>query len=198
MKKNLLFLLFLFSIIGSIYAGPFGLEKGMSFDEVKEACGGREPVSADNGAYIIIPTKPHPYFVRYIAWIDPKEGLHYIKAIGSDISTNGYGIEVRSKFDSLETTLSKTYGTCDRTNVLLPGSIWRDADDWMMAISKKERYMMSAWEKKYGSSLPDSITGVYMAVYASSSYSGYICLEYEFSNNAKVEAAKKADEDSVL
>ena len=198
MKKRIILLGFLFSIIASAFAGPFGLEKGMSYEQVKEACGGREPVSIGDDRYLIIPQKPHPYFTKYVAWIDAKEGLNYIKAIGADIETSSYGIELKSKYTSLETSLSKTYGRCDRTDILLPGSIWDDADDWMKALEKKERYLMTQWTRKYGSTLPETMEGIYLAAVANSYSSGYVSLEYEFSNHEKVNEQKKAEEDSVF
>lgn len=198
MKRFLSIVLLIMVYIPFVFAGPFGLEMGMSYEQVKEACGGREPVSVGNGAYIITPTKTHPYFIRYIAWIDDIEGLNYIKAIGADIDTNGYGIELRSKFESLESSLSKSYGKCDRTSFLLPSSIWDEPDDWMKALEKKERYLLSAWGRKYGSTLPENITSIGLVASANSSSNGYITLEYEFSNNEKVEKAKKESDDSVF
>lgn len=198
MKKSVFICFYALFAIFSIFAGPFGLEKGMSYEQVKQACGGREPVSVGENRYLIIPVKQHPYFVRYVAWIDSKDGLNYIKAIGADISTNGYGLEVRSKYDSLEASLCKTYGKCDRTSILMPGSIWNDPDDWMKALEKKDRYLMTTWKNKDGANLPDDIVGIYLAASANSSSSGYICLEYEFSNHEKIEAAKKEADDSVF
>lgn len=198
MKKlfSVLFCIFLISV--SVFASPFGLSKGMTLEQVKEACGGREPVKIDDGLYYIVPVKQHPYFVRYIAWIDEKEGLNYIKAIGKDIDTNSYGFDLRSKFESLENSLSKTYGNCDRMDFLMPGSIWDDLDDWMYALEKKERYLMSSWERKYGSTLPDELECVYLGAMANSSTSGYIVLEYKFTNHEAIDKAKQEEEDSVF
>ncbi len=193
---SILFCVFLISV--SAFASPFGFSKGMSFEQVKEACGGREPVKIDDGLYYIVPVKQHPYFIRYIAWIDEKEGLNYIKAIGKDINTNGYGFELKSKFDSLETSLSKTYGKCDRTDFLMPGSIWDDLDDWMYALEKKERYLLSGWQRKYGSTLPDELESVGLIAMANSSYSGCIVLEYEFTNHEAINKAQQDENDSVF
>ena len=132
-----IFFILLISMM-SAFAGPFGLSKGMTYEQVKEAYGGREPVKGAEGRYLIVPSKHHPYFTKYVAWIDAKEGLNYIKAIRADISTNGYGIELRSKYESLEASLIKIYGTGDKISVLLPGSIWDDPDDWMIALEKKK------------------------------------------------------------
>ncbi len=198
MKKLFFALLCIFLISVSVFASPFGLSKGMTLEQVKEACGGREPVKINDGLYSIVPVKQHPYFVRYIAWIDEKEGLNYIKAIGKDIDTNSYGFELKSKFDSLENSLSKTYGKCDRMDFLMPGSIWDDLNEWMYALEKKERYLMSIWERKYGSTLPDELESVGIIAVAESSNSGYVVLEYEFANHAAIDKSKQEEDDSVF
>lgn len=37
------------------FAGPFGLSKGMTLQQVKKACGGKEPVEIKTGIYQIFP-----------------------------------------------------------------------------------------------------------------------------------------------
>lgn len=56
---------------------------------------------------------------------------------------------------------------------------------------------MTVWSRKYGSSLPEEITSICIAACADSS-SGYVCLEYEFSNHEIVSTAEKEAEDSVF
>lgn len=196
MNKKFLLVTFIGLLSSILYAGPFGLEKGMNLEQVKTACGGREPIYVDENIYIIIPVKPHPDFVKYIAWIDETEGLYYIKAFGKDIKTNGYGIEIREIFNSVKQTLIKNYGDCEIVDFLLPDSYWDDGDDWMYSISKKERYFFAAWTQKKSTNLPENIEGIYLSVDADSSYAGYVLLEYEFSNNIIVnEKLKKAEAD---
>lgn len=198
MKKAFLSLFFIFVFTNYFFAGPFGFSEGMTYEQVKEACGGREPVKISDGTYIVVPVKQHPYFVRYIAWIDENAGLNYLKAIGKNIDTNSYGFEIKSKFDSLETSLCKTYGKCERTDILMPGSIWDDYDEWMRALEKRDRYLMSSWSSDKGSKMPDDLKGIYLAASADSYDSGKIILEYEFSNHESVENAQKEIEDSVF
>lgn len=196
--KKLFVIIFLVLLSVSVFAGPFGLEMGMTYEQIKDACGGRLPTKIDDGKYIIIPSKPHPYFIVYVAWIDDTDGLTYIKAIGEDISTNGSGISLKSRFDSLEESLSKTYGKNIKIDFLIPDSIWKDYLDWMSALSKNERYLMCEWSADHGSTLPSDISVIYMAAVASSSSIGYVALEYEFANHKAVNEAKKEKEDSVF
>lgn len=198
MRKVLLSFSILLCVVCNIYAGPFGLEQGMNLEQIQEACGGREPIKIDDSRYFIVPAKQHPYFTKYVAWIDETQGLNYIKAIGSNISTNGYGFELKSKFDDLEASLSKSYGKSSKTNFLMPGSIWDDLDEWMKSLEKNERYYFCSWSKKNGSTLPDTLTGIYLSARAEDSYSGGVDLEYEFANHESIQTKKKAIEDSVF
>lgn len=198
MQKKIIFLLIIGLFSSFLYAGPFGLEKGMSLEQVKIACGGRSPVYLEDDIYIINPIKPHPDFVRYVAWIDSTEGLYYIKAMGKDIETNGYGIEIRGLFNSLKQTLEKNYGDCEMLDILIPDSYWDDADDWMYSLSKKERYYYASWTENTSSKIPEELNGIYMAVMAESAYSGYIVLEYEFKNSLIVKEKKEIAESDIL
>lgn len=47
MNKKFLFVIFIGLLSSILYAGSFGLEKGMNLDQVKTACGGREPIYVD-------------------------------------------------------------------------------------------------------------------------------------------------------
>lgn len=70
MKKGIVVLVALFTFFSSLYAGPFGLSKGMSFEEVTEACNGKRPQRIENDdRYLIEPAKSHSTFKTYLAWI---------------------------------------------------------------------------------------------------------------------------------
>ena len=115
--------------VSCLSAGPFGLEMGMSLTQVKEACGGREPVPVTDDCCQIIPQKVHPSFVMYIAWINDTEGLYYLKAISQNISTPSCGIELKNEFTTIKNSLDKNYGQDSTVGTLLPGSIWDEPED---------------------------------------------------------------------
>lgn len=191
MKKFTLCLIFLLISI-SLFAAPFGLSMGMSLNLVKITCGGREPVLIKDGIYRIVPAKQHPYFENYYAWIDPVKGLNYIKAIGKDIETSSYGIDVKSKFSYLEDGISKTYGKCQRTDYLMYDSIWDEPRDWMSALKNDDRYLFSIWDASTNATLKDSITSIFLSAEAEDSNTGYIILEYEFKNHDEVQKEKES------
>ena len=99
---------------------------------------------------------------------------------------------------TLESAISKTYGKCERTDILMPDSSWDDPKYWMESIENKERYFFTSWTKESGAMLPKDMVGIYMGICANSSLSGYICLEYEFSNHEAVTKAATEAEDSTL
>ena len=76
--KNIL-IIFLF-ITAGLHAGPFGLEMGMTIDEIDA-----DATELSPGLYQLpkVP-KPHSAFEAYIVKIGPKSGLCWIKAIGKE------------------------------------------------------------------------------------------------------------------
>lgn len=198
MKKHFIIGLSILFVCTNIYAGPFGLEMGMSLKSVKEACNGRDPVKIDDGTYFIIPQKPHPYFTKYIVWISESEGLHYIKAIGADISTSVYGTALRTKFEDICSSLIKIYGNGDSIDFLMSKSIWDESNDWMRALQKDERTLAYVWDRKYQSTLPDSIQTVFLNANATDTETGYLILEYGFINHEKADQIEKDKIDTVF
>lgn len=110
MKKliSIFTLLFIYSL--SVFAGPFGLDMGMTIEDVTKACGGNEPEYISDDRYYIQPVKSHPLFEGYVVWISETEGLYYIKGISREIQANSYGTEVKQEFAKLLSPLERKYG----------------------------------------------------------------------------------------
>ncbi len=86
--------------------GPFGLAMGMTVDMF---AGQLKPQG--NGIYLFDnPPKPNSQFENYAVKISDNAGLCWVKGIGKDIVTNGYGFDVKSEFDELDKILSEKYG----------------------------------------------------------------------------------------
>jgi hypothetical protein len=105
----LLFCLF----TSSAPAGPFGLERGMSKQQVISIIG-QSSVLSEDPAYGEIRTrtvpKPHSYFEIYDLYFSPTIGLVRIDAVGKDIQSSGGGAAVKDQFDALHAALTETYG----------------------------------------------------------------------------------------
>jgi hypothetical protein len=113
-----------------IRKGPFGLWMGMTREEI-----GSESNEVAPGKYRVVTVpKPHSAFESFVLQITPKCGLSWVKAFGHKIETSVYGVELQTAFDSLEKKLFATYGKSNRTDFLMPDSIWNEPRDWMHAV----------------------------------------------------------------
>lgn len=185
-------ILLLFTV--SAIAGPFGLSMGMKKSDFK---GGLKEITP----YIYIVNsvpKTHSAFDSYVVIIGPTCGLSKIKAIGKEIKTSSYGVELKRKFDAMEAKLKKTYGKNERIDFLRSGSIWDKPRDWMPGIIKKERVLIAAWDKNTGSTLKGDLENIALGVAGKSSSKGFIVLEYSFTNHNACKAEIAALEDGSL
>jgi hypothetical protein len=142
--------------------------------------------------------RPHSAFEAYVLQITPQCGLSWIKGIGLTIETSIYGVELRTSFDTLEQKLSATYGRSKRTDLLLRGSIWDEPRDWMQALLRKERYLMTEWSSQCHSTLSNSLVAVFLAAIAMDTKNGYLVVEYSFENKKAAEAEISEAEDAAL
>jgi hypothetical protein len=192
MKKQIIPVALILTILThGLFAGPFGLEMGMTIDEIDTNATEISP-----GVYKLskVP-KPHSAFESYIVQVGPQSGLGWLKAIGKDIQTSVYGSSLKSEFEDLKSKIEKVYGTGVTRDTLLPGSIWDEPKDFMMALRKKERLLFTAWEKPKNS---DNIVQVGLIASATGTDYGYLSLEYSFENEEKVEQEISALEDDAF
>lgn len=175
-------------------AGPFGLGMGMSLKDI-----GGSPRKIAPGKYELTDVpNPHSAFKKYIVQVAPKNGLCWIKAIGKDISTSAYGIELKSAFNDMKGKLEKSYGEHATTDLLMPGSIWKEPNEFMMGMIKKERFLMAIWNSTKSSRLTNNIKQIGLDAKPNGRDNGYITVEYSFTNEESCEAELSAKEDSTL
>lgn len=178
--------------------GPFGLEAGLSKKNIEDMTGeDLKPVVNSTNLYTSesLP-KQNADFEAYGLLISPKAGLCQIRAIGKNVDTDSYGIALKSKYEELSDSLSSIYGKADKNDFLLPGSIWKEPQDWMMALNKKERFLSAEWKGTKGAPLKNNLRSVSVEVRANGSSKGYIFLQYDFSNSdickSEIEGAKQS------
>ncbi len=198
MKKLVLLAVIILVVTNSAFAGPFGLEMGMSFDDITKACGGIRPERLENDdRYLVSPTKSHPDFEHYLVWVDDAKGLYRIRAISKEINTSKYGTELKSFFHEMNERLSKTYGKPQIYDEVKKGAldIYKKDEWWMMALSDGSRILESVWERGSGT-VKMSKDLDYVDLYADTTkYSfdkGYLGLEYGFINREEI---KKSQDD---
>ncbi|MFZ4835116.1 hypothetical protein [Rouxiella sp. Mn2063] len=177
--------------------GPFGLEAGLSKKNIEDMTGGDlKPVENSANLYTSesLP-KQNADFEAYGLLISPKAGLCQIRAIGKNVDTDSYGIALKSKYEELSDSLSSIYGKAEKNDFLLSGSIWKEPQDWMMALNKKERFLSAEWKGTKEAPLKNNLRSVSVEVRANGSSQGYVFLQYDFSNSdickKEIEGAKK-------
>ena len=174
--------------------GPFGLWMGMTVGDFETPPNEVAPCKFQAPS---VP-KPHSAFERYICQITPNLGLSWIKALGKDVATSGYGIELKSAFEAMEQKLVTAYGKQKRMDFLMHDSIWNEPRDWMQAMISRERVLACEWSTATGATLENSLASIALVVGAYDTSSGYIAIEYSFENATAADAEIAALEDDAL
>ncbi len=195
MKK--LFLFFTLILLpAAIFAAPFGLEMGMTLEEITEQCE-EEPVFVGNDVYLIKPKKTHPVFTVYGVYVNQNVGLYQIRAVSDEIKTNRYGTELQNTFNNVKDRISKTYGRPKINNNIDRNlyDIYQQDDYWFYTLREGSRELSAVWGKS--SPLADNLDLVTLECSALNGYlegSGQLVLYYYFSNSDSVED----EQDSVF
>lgn len=180
--------------------GPLGLRMGLSTEDISRMTG-RElsEIEGKTNLYETDKTpKSNSEFDSYAFVISPKYGLCEIRAIGKVINTDGYGLQLRSKFDDMRSSLDSIYGKGKLTDKLFPGSIWDEPRYWMMSLLKNERFLDSEWNKKNEVSEKNNLDSVVLEARAISPESGVLFLQYDFQNSEKCQSEIKEAKKSSL
>ena len=138
--------------------------------------------------------KPHPAFEDYVLVFSPAQGLLKIGAFGKDIETTVFGTELRSAYQEMKVALAAAYGTPRAVEYLPSGSIWKEPEDWMMGLLKKERTISALWE----GALKNNLNDIVLEALASSQTKGYLELTYEFVGWGAYLDSKRAKSNTVL
>ena len=178
--------------------GPFGLEAGLTQKNIEDMIGAKLKPLPDSVNLYTSDTLPkqNADFEMYGLLISPKAGLCQIRAVGKNIDTDSYGLALKSRFEDLSSSLSSLYGKAETTDLVLEGSIWKEPQDWMMGLNKKERFLSATWKGTKETPLKNNIDTISIEARANSSSKGYVYLQYSFTNNdvcqAEIEGAKKS------
>lgn len=175
-------LVLLLSMALFAYAGPFGLEPGLTIEQLRAI--DPDIKEEDNNSFLmsVVPI-PSKSFEMYRVYVHPTVGLVKLIAYGITIQTNRFGVALLAEFNRVESALSEQYGTAKNYNFLITGSIWKDPQDWMMGLVQEERILASFWTKDVIKS--DTVDSIGLVANALSSDKGYILIEYEFKGFAE-------------
>lgn len=182
----------------SAIAGPLGLNKGMTLEEIKK----QGDFVSENQPFIYTAktiASGHPDFGSYLVILTPEQGLCKILAISKDIETSGFGTELEGKYKSLMDAMSGKYETPGKNyDFLRSGSIWKEPQYWMMGLLKKDRTLSAYWSKPENNNLPDSLKSVLIEALPRSGSKGYLTIAYEFDNIDACVAVLRAKKNSNL
>ncbi|TYB85519.1 hypothetical protein [Oceaniovalibus sp. ACAM 378] len=174
------------------FAQAFGIEMGTSISnlEVKSEIG--------NGKFEVVAPVTHSEFESYLVNSADSTGVCMVTGIGGRYGNDSYGLNVLASFDKLDAALSKKYGKYEDLDFIRNGALWRDSDEWVMAIRQNERVKQSVWSNETGSTLPDDITEILLTIRAMSHDTAWIHIQYRFANSSACEAAlSKAGDDAL-
>jgi hypothetical protein len=188
MKKTILTFLMVTFVISTAFAGPFGLSKGMSVEQISKLSEkGFEPERVSDDTYFFIPKNKIEIFKAYVAYVDEKKGLYRINAISEGINTSAYGIELKNLFNVMVQGLSKTYGTPEITDTVKEDYEFKEGRYWFRSLQDEARELSATWKNgKKGTTLPKELDSISMYVSANFLY-GLINIDYYFSNSAEIQ-----------
>ncbi len=190
--KKIIFTILMFTFsFSSAFAGPFGLSKGMSVEQISKLSEkGFEPERVSDDMYFFIPKNKIEIFKAYVAYVDEKKGLYRINAISEGINTSAYGIELKNLFNVMVQGLSKTYGTPEITDTIKEDYEFKEGRYWFRSLQDEARELSATWKKgEKGTTLPKELDSISMYVSANFLY-GLINLDYYFSNSAEIQGQK--------
>jgi hypothetical protein len=177
--------------------GPFGLEVGISGDIIEKMTGETPRLVKESENLYLLDSAPKPNdaFEQYGLVISPTVGLCVIRGVGKTIQTNNYGHQLQSSYEAMRDSLAAIYGKPKTYDFLMPGSIWKDSNDWMMGLYKQDRTLAAEWK---GPGIKNNISGITIDARALGTDKGYFVVEYVFSNNPDCSAElKKQKTDSL-
>jgi hypothetical protein len=205
---------FLLAVCLPCFAGPFGLQRGMTKDQVI-ALVGRDAVVGDKADVLGGSTltlrrvpKPYPEFDTYAAIFSPKWGLLKIAAMTPSIRTSPDGSELNEHYTKLKRLISVSYGDPPiNRDSLMPGSTWFRSEDFMMSLAKNERKLSCTWanvsdlnDKNFVTTgfLKDDLAEIELMALGTNSDSGFLILQFEFAGWLQYVDLRDKQEGSVF
>ncbi|MCL2230203.1 MAG: hypothetical protein FWC01_03850 [Treponema sp.] len=179
MKKFIFFIVFIIIIVTEAFAGPFGIEFGMSLEQITQISRG-SPQNVDGDWFIIIPPNEDAFFETYLIRIHQRYGVYFIRAISRVINTDQNGAELKEQFNAFAASLQRTYGNYSRSDTLIPGSNLTSPNQFMESLQREERELAAFWNRNERSRLPNDILEIIVVADASgfSTTRGHIIVNY--------------------
>lgn len=165
--------------------GPFGLQMGLSVNELESAIPDLKRLSPDSYTFTKAP-RPYPGITRYAVDVGSTTGVCKISAM-TVVDSSSFGDSVKSKFNELKTSITSKYGDATASyDVLRQGSDLNELGDWMMSLALGDRTLSSFWigseDTKNRLKLPPNISGISISANGASATRAAVIISYEFAN----------------
>jgi hypothetical protein len=147
-------------IPSALAEGPFGFSQGMTQEQLAKY--GIVKRSQD-GATIIVKSAPHGRddVDASVIVAPPGKGLLKIAAVFRAKSNDPSCTSLRSQFEELATALTEKYGKpAHEYNFVHAGALFEKDHECMMALTREERTLATAWE--FGSGTKDGLMNIIM------------------------------------
>lgn len=178
MKKLFQAVLLLCALFPSVcYAGPFGLDAGMSRDEVVQRIGKGAIVKeyADSISFNTVPLRSI-YFSHYDCYFDQNNKLWSIDAYSDLLGTKSNGEDLRDSFDTLKSALEDKYGkVLYVTGSKTSGVQWLDSNGFGKIFNE------AVWDGSGGQSRSFHISAINLKLNSRDKDHGFIDLRYQFN-----------------
>jgi hypothetical protein len=181
-------------LAATTWAGPFGIDMGMTIDQVK-AVTTSGPIELNPGVWEIKPKKTHPDIETYLIYYHEGFGVTGVRAISKDIISSSYGTELKSRVEAIAGSLSTIYGKPTKEFDFVPrGALWNEAHEYMMSLRMDERNYIKFWDDV----TKENITNIMLKASATSRTKGYYILDYIFANSSKADEDRKSSNATAL
>lgn len=155
-------------------AAPFGITFGMPRSELEQLIGTFAEAEPGTLVATTVP-RPHPDFEHYVFFVSPTNGVCGITAMGKSVQMNAFGDQLKEAFAKIDGQLTERYGKAQQyTDMVKPGSIWNEPEDWSMALSLAERVLSKVWNPP-----ASSLSAIGLQATAESRNEGRLLLLYQ-------------------
>ncbi|GHT82913.1 hypothetical protein FACS1894137_02750 [Spirochaetia bacterium] len=182
LDKLIVFIIVLFILIAGITfaESPFGLEMGMTFEEIKTNTG-KIPTLHHNDFYNVdpLPQYKDDRFLSYNVQMNPKHGTVMIRAIGKNIRTDKYGHELIKVFMNMLDELKREYGEFSSLG-LSRKELLKESEGFMRRLLINEIHLEFELNRNEATKYA-YISKISIKAVADSQSTGHIVLEYHSS-----------------
>lgn len=165
--------------------GPFGLQMGLSVQDLASAIPDLKRLSPDSYTFTEAPD-PYPGITHYAVDIGSTSGVCKVSAMAV-VDSSPYGDSVKATFSKLKASITSKYGDATASyDEIRTGSDWDDLGDWMTSLALGDRKLSSYWigreDTKNRLKLPPNVSGISLSANGASASRAGITISYEFSN----------------